>query len=164
MNYRTLFYWITVADNAKIFFGVFAVLFVLIGGVSMLITLNAFDSSDIGRARARKWVFWSWPFMLIFISLWVLTPDRKDAFLIVAGGGAMNYLSNDSTAKAIPHEFLDWVSVELKSMAADAKVDLGIKTTKERVLEESKNMSVNQLMERMNVDTAFARIILDSRK
>lgn len=46
-------------------------------------------------------------------------------------------------------------------MAADARVSLGVKSQKEKILEEAENMTTNQLMERMKVDSTFRDIILD---
>ena len=46
-------------------------------------------------------------------------------------------------------------------MAADAKVDLNISNQKEKVLNEARNMTVDELINRMNVDSSFAKIVLN---
>ena len=46
-------------------------------------------------------------------------------------------------------------------MAADAKVDLGIATQKDKILEQAKTMTASELMDRMKVDSNFAKIILN---
>lgn len=48
-----------------------------------------------------------------------------------------------------------------KSMAKEAKVDLGISSQKDKILEEAKQMTSAQVLEKMKVDTNFARIVLD---
>lgn len=73
----------------------------------------------------------------------------------------MNFLTTDSTAKQIPHELSNFVVTELKNMAADAKVDLNIKDQKQKILDEAKNMSTKELMEKMKVDSTFAKVILE---
>lgn len=166
-NYQSLFYWMTVADQAKIFFVIVAVVMSIIGIISLLIALGAFTESyeykserEVARRQtARKWVFFSWPFMILFWTLWIFTPTKGDALLIVAGGGAMNYLANDSTAKQIPHELIEFTKLNLQNMAQEAKVSLGIQSQKEKILEEAKGMSTSQLLDRMKVDSNFAKLI-----
>jgi len=168
MNYTKLFYWLTIADNAKNFFTVFTSIFTIISLLSFLIFLIARDGDDAScerdgwAERAKKWVWWATPFCILFWGLNVFTPSKKDALLIIAGGQTLNYLSNDSTAKAIPHELLELVASELRSMAADAKVDLGIQSQKEKLLEEAKKLTSQELIERMKVDTTLAKIILNN--
>jgi hypothetical protein len=167
MNYTKLFYWLTVADNAKTMFVVFMTVFTIIAIISTLwflfdrygVDLSCEDNK--GAERAKKWMWWSYPFMIVFWSLYVFTPNKKDALLIVAGGQTMQFLTTDSTAKQIPHDVLNFVSAELRSMAKDAEVDLGIGNQKDRLLEEAKKMTTDQLLEKMKADTSFAKVILN---
>ena len=161
MNYFSIFYWLTVADQAKVFFLVFAIVLSVIGIVTMIINLGAFDHDDEDRKVARKWVFWSWPLMILFWALWIFTPAKKDALLIVAGGGALNYLTTDSAAKSIPHELSTFVLTELKSMSEQAKVEIDVRTTKEKALDEAKKMTTEELLAKMKINSNFAKIILN---
>lgn len=151
----------TVADQAKIFFVLVAAVTSIIGIVSFLISLGAFETypKPDTMAKGRKWVFFSWPIMILFWMLWIFTPTKKDALLIVAGGGAMNYLAQDSTARQLPHELIEFTKVNLQNMAQEAKVSLGIQTQKDRILEEAKQMTTDQLLEKMKVDSNFAKIV-----
>lgn len=161
MNYQKLFYWMSVADQAKTFFMIVAVIASIIGLLSFLIALGAFSEDYDDKAKSRrKWVFFSWPIWIIFWGLWIFTPDKKDALFIVAGGGAMNYLSQDSTAKQLPHELLEFTKVNLQNLAADAKVQLGIQSQKEKILDEAKNMTSAEILDRMKIDSNFAKIML----
>ena len=162
MNYTELFYWLTVADNARTMFIVGITVFTVAAVISTAINFIARgDGDDDTAVQARKWMWWSYPFMFLFWSLFVFTPSKKDALLIVAGGQTMNFLTTDSTAKQIPHELSNFVVTELKSMAAEAQVDLNIKGQKEKILDEAKNMSAKELMEKMKVDSTFAKVILE---
>lgn len=170
MNYTKLFYWLTVADNAKTLFIWFSIIFgiiVLLSTVGYLIytptdsVKGQTESDKEGQRMSRKWMWWSYPFFILFISLYTFTPSKKDALLIVAGGQTLNYLSSDSTAKQIPHEFLNFIKVNLQNMAQDAKVELGVQNQKDKILEEAKTMTAQQLMDRMKVDSTFAKIILN---
>jgi len=164
MDYTKLFYWLVVANNAKAFFVTFIIIFTIISVVATIAFFaNAENTNDArdNQRMSRKWMWWSYPFMVLFWALFVFTPSKKDALLIVAGGQTLNYLTSDSTARQIPHEVLNFVTLELKNMATSAKVDLGIETQKDKILDEAKNMTATELMDRMKVDTTFANIILN---
>lgn len=167
MDYSKLFYWLTVADNARNLFLAFGIIFSVICTIAtiwFIVDRNSYDmSTQDGSAaeRAKKWMWWGYPFMIFFWFSWVLTPSKKDALLIVAGGQTMNFLTTDSTAKQIPHELTHFVVTELKNMAAEAQVDLNIKDQKQKLLDEAKNMTAAELMDRMKVDSTFAKVILD---
>lgn len=160
MNYTKLFYWLTVADNAKTLFVTFIWIFTVISLIATFVYFFNWDDEK-GQRMPRKWMWWSYPFMILFWSLYVFTPNKKDALLIVAGGQTLNFLTTDSTTKQIPHELSGFVLTELKNMAQEAKVDLNIASQKDKILDEAKNMSAKQLMDRMKVDSNFAKIILD---
>lgn len=167
MNYTKLFYWLSVADNAKTMFVVFIVIFTIISLISTIWFIVDRKGNDLScpdnksAERAKKWMWWAYPFMILFWSLYVFTPSKKDALLIVAGGQTMNFLTTDSTAKQIPHDVLNFVSVELRNMATEAKVDLGIANQKDKILQEAKTLTSEQLLQKLQSDTTFAKIILD---
>lgn len=170
MNYKSVFYWLTVADNAKVLFLTLGIIFGIIVGVSTFAYLfSSYSESSGGQTEddkdnqkmARKWMWWSYPFAILFIGLWVFTPNKKDALLIVAGGETLNFLTTDSTAKTIPHELSNFVVTELKNMAQDAKVNLNIQSQKEKILEEAKNMTAQEVIDKMKTDTTFAKVVLN---
>ena len=160
MNWYKLFYWLTVADNAKSMFITFTVIFTLISVVATIAYFANMDAVD-EQKMSRKWMWWSYPFMILFWSLFVFTPNKKDALLIVAGGGTMEFLTTDSTVKQIPHELSSFVVTQLKSMGEEAKVELGIQSQKDKILDEAKSMTTQQLLDKMKIDTNFANIILN---
>jgi hypothetical protein len=160
MNYTKLFYWLTVAENAKSMFVAFIWLFSTIAAISTFAYFLNVDDEDNQR-MSRKWMWWSYPFVVLFWCLHIFTPSKKDALLIVAGGQTLNFLTTDSTSKRIPHELTSFVVTELKNMAENAKVDLNIASQKEKILQEAKDMSASQLMEKMKLDSNFAKIVLD---
>ena len=165
MNYTKLFYWLTVADNARSLFITAMIVFTVIFVIAFMVFLIDRDAdghadSDGAAERAKRWVWWAGPFALFFWMLFVMTPSKKDALLIVAGGQTLNYLTNDSTARQLPKEALNFVVTELKSMAKDAEVQIDLRTQKEKILDEAKSLSAKELIERMKVDTTLAKIVL----
>lgn len=169
MDYTKLFYWLTVADNAKTFFiwGIVIFMATMIiatyvnGSMAVSEQTSDRDVNHPLRVVARKWQFIGIFFSVLFWFLYLFTPNKKDALLIVAGGQAMNFLTTDSTAKQIPHELSRFVVTELKNMAADAEVDLNIKDQKQKILDEAENMTSKELMDRIKSDSTFAKIILN---
>ena len=162
MNYTELFYWLTVADNARDMFRVGLVIFTAVAIISTIVNIICRgNDEDDSAVQARKWMWWSYPFMFLFWSLFIFTPSKKDALLIVAGGQTMNFLTTDKSAKQIPHELSSFIVTELKNMASEARVDLNIKDQKQKLLDEAKNMTAKELMDKMKVDTTFAKIVLE---
>jgi len=164
MNYTTIFYWLTVADNAKTFFVVFVCIFTFLAFISSLGYLfNLGDSKESPEDRrvATKWMFWSYPFMIFFWSLYIFTPSQKDALFIIAGGATANYLANDSISKQIPHKVLQFVDVKLEQFAEEADVKLNVNSQKNKILEEAKNMTGEELINKIKNDSTFAKIITD---
>jgi hypothetical protein len=165
MDYTKLFYWLVVADNAKTMFGVFTTIFTIIAGIATIAYfITASDGSEDDQRMSRNWMWWSYPFMIVFLGLLILTPSKRDALLIVAGGQTLNFLSNDESAKQIPSELSGFILTELKNMAAEAQVELGVKTQKERILDEAKSLTTEELLKRMTEDKNFADIVLNNNK
>jgi len=163
MSYTELFYWLTVADNAKLFFGWFAVIFIFTFILTQLIRIfshvDGAPTEDFVR-RCNKWTWYSTPLMLLFLSLWIFTPNKRDALLIIAGGTTLDYLANDTIAKQIPRELSTFVISELKNMALDAKVDLGISSEKDKLLEVAKGMTGLELIELIKDNPDYKDLIL----
>ena len=171
MNYVKILYWMTVADNARAFFIVCVVIFTLITLIATICNFifasNSWDSSNTktedlrGQGISRSWIRYSVPFAVLFWMLLIFTPSKRDALLIVAGGGVLNYLSSDSTAKTIPKELLTFAKTEIQNLGESAKVDLDIKSQKDKILDQAKTMTTDQLLDKMKVDSNFAKIVLD---
>lgn len=167
MNYTSLFYWLVVADNAKVLFSAGCWLF---GAIAIIATLVNFinggsdDKDEEMQVASRKWIWWSYPIFFFFMSLWVFTPSKKDALLIVAGGQTLNFLTTDKSAKQIPTELSGFLLTEIKNMAKESAVDLNISTQKEKVLEKAKTMTTEELLNEMKTDSVFAKIVLDKTK
>ena len=162
MNYQKIFYWLTVADNAKTLFMTGIIVFGIIAVIATIVNLIAGGEGDNkSKQISRGWIKWSYPFVVLFWSLFIFTPSKKDSLLILAGGGALNYLTQDSTAQQIPREMSNFVLQELKVMANDAKLELNIYSNKEKILEEAKQLTASELIDKMSIDSTFRNIILN---
>lgn len=165
MNYTSLFYWLTVADNAKTMFVIFFILFGVIAAIATIAYLGSASKEDEqdekDQAMSRKWMWWSYPFFILFMSLYVFTPSKRDALLIVAGGTTLNFLTTDSASRQIPKELSNFVVSELKNMASSAKVELSIKDQKQKMLEEVKDLTTEELLKKMKTDTLLKKALLN---
>lgn len=170
MDYTKLFYWLTVADNAKTFFGTFAIFFTVVFLITQIARFVTSMSEDVDYEndgfklflnKCNKWTWYSTPFMLFFLSLWIFTPNKKDALLIIAGGQTVNFLASDEAAKQIPKELTNFVVTELKQMAKEAEVDLNIQTEKEKILDKARDMTADELLKLMKSDSSVTKILLD---
>lgn len=166
MNYTNVFYWLTVADNARDFFFTFMLIFTVISGIATLCYLiQKMDGYDEDDAKsARKWVFWSYPFMIFFWSLFIFTPSKRDALLIIGGGQVVNFLTTDSTTRQIPHELSTFIVSELKTMANDAKLEFKSGETKERLLNEAKELTGEELINKLKENPELKDILLGESK
>lgn len=147
-------------------FMTFVILFTIVCVVSTLTFFIGRDGNswscpkDGAAERAKKWMWWGYPFLILFWSLYIFTPSKKDSLLIVAGGQTMNFLTTDSSARKIPSELSKFIIVELKNMAKESQVELNIQTEKEKALESVKELTAVQLIEKMKTDTNLVKIFL----
>jgi hypothetical protein len=162
MNYTTLFYWLVVADNAKNMFKAGLIFFSIVALIATVAYILCTEEGS-SQSMARKWMWWAYPFVILFWSLYIFTPSKRDALLIVAGGQTLNFLANDKSAKQIPAELSNFVLTEIKNQAKEAAVDLNISSQKDKILEKAKKMSAAELMTEMKKDTTFARVILEDK-
>jgi hypothetical protein len=181
MNWYEIFYWLTVADGVKTFFDVASdiatwmlvislVFYVIMWGVSL--DTDEWERNENGVLEPTKTTlnlrklsgFMFWGFTIISLITWfgyVATPTKKDALMIIAGGGTMQYLTTDSVGKQIPKEVSTFLVTELKQMSKEAQVELGIASEKDKILEKAKTMTSEELMNTMKVDSKFRKIILE---
>lgn len=113
-----------------------------------------------GISISRNLFYWMSFFCVLTWVGYVATPTKKDILLIVAGGGTLEFLSQDSLARQLPSEMISFVTTELQSMSQEARVELGIYSQKEKILQEAKKMTTEQLLAKMQVDSNFAKIVL----
>jgi hypothetical protein len=174
MDYTRLFYWLVVADNAKSLFVGGIILFTVItiaSTIALLVSSRSgnYYESDIEKGKQAKdisvsksWCFLGYPFLVIFWMLYVFTPSKKDSLLIVAGGGTLNFLTTDASAKQIPHELSNFVLTELKNMASESEIDLNIKSQKTKILEEAKSMTAEEVLNKIKTDSIYKKVLLET--
>lgn len=167
-NWYAIFYWLTVADNAKAFFITFICIFTAISLAATLTFICCRRGADLTASdksageRAKKWMWWSYPFMILFWALFIFTPSKLDALFIIAGGSATTFLTSDSSAKKIPADITNFVHRKLQSYTTsldpEVKAELGIpKTAKESFLDKAKSLTKEELIDLIKTDTTVLK-------
>lgn len=163
MNWYSVFYWITVADGIKQFFDIasnifswfsafsFVLLVITMIGESATISDNYVktqeqeDTDADTRAWKRFRMYTSKIFTtMLILSLitwagYVFCPSKKDALIIVAGGSVGNFITRDSSAKAIPSEVMtllrDKIRAEIKEIHMESSMDSLKSLSKEQLID-----------------------------
>lgn len=181
MNWYTIFYWVTVADNAITFFGWMAAIFTIFTIIFLIVRLTTdtetvevksekdysyekFWYSNTTKTSRKRVYRFAYTFMLFSIFGWagiVFTPSKKDCLLIIAGGSAATFLSTDSSAKQLPADVAKFLHMSLKKetedLGSEARQELGIETTKEKFLREAGKLTKEELIERFKNDSTLLK-------
>jgi hypothetical protein len=92
---------------------------------------------------------------------WALIPSKRNMMIIIAGGSIGNFISTDSSSKAIPSELTKYVRNFLKKESGDldyeTKKELGVETPKEKMLNDVKNFTKEQLIDYLKNDTTHIK-------
>jgi len=80
--------------------------------------------------------------------------------MILAAGGTLNFLTQDSSAAKLPSELTSFLVNEIKSMAKEAQVEIITNEYKKDVIEKAKKMNGEELLNSLK-DSVFREIILN---
>ena len=136
MSNMVLIYWLTRLSNIQGLFLTAAIIVTTIISVGLLsytiMMVDGYESEVKELKQKRKWfVNRIWIICLLWIVA-ILTPDTKEAMLIIAGGKTMDYVQQDTSLQKIPYKTTELI---LKKM--DEYIDETAKLEKE--LKESKD-------------------------
>lgn len=187
MDFYKIFYWLTVADKFSNLFlvAVWVTTILTLAALLGVFVQTGIESDEFTPRRIKNedgiWVqtethedaknnsikFW---YKQLYRMLWICfvtwclyvsIPSRKDALLIIAGGGIVNFMTQDSSMKQIPKELSNFVLINLKNMGASEGVELLQTQTKQMVLDEAKNMTPEQLLNRIQSDSTFRKLVIE---
>jgi len=138
MSWYKIFYWVTIADSVKHFFDVFSDIFTTFAIISLIVYVIVFgmrvdakknyNTKEEDLASMNFWVrrvgTFFWMSMILCVITWfgyVVTPTKKDALVIIAGGAVGTFITSDSSAKQIPYEMTLLLREKLKSEIQELK-------------------------------------------
>lgn len=178
INYYNVFYFLTVADGVKEVFDTFSNIFTFLTVVSFIVYAILIGTSIESKVkeqsdyedmvRWRKFVgrfYWTSQIICVITWLgWVFTPTKKDCMLIVAGGAVGNFITTDTSSRAIPADITKFLHLSLnkeiedlqKEVKTDIRKELGVQTPKDKFIERVEKLSKEQLIEYLKRDTTIS--------
>lgn len=114
MSNIALIYWLTRLSSISDFFltlGVISALLISGGvlGYSFAILDSYRDEEEIRfRAIRKRFINKTWIPILLFI-VYILTPNTKEAMLIIAGGKTLDYVQSDTSLQKIPYKATEMI-------------------------------------------------------
>ena len=126
MSNIALIYWLTRLSNISGFLltlGVISAVIIGFGiiGYSIAIVDYPTDEEEArSRAIRKRFINKTWIPILLFI-FYILTPDTKEAMLIIAGGKTMDYVQSDTSLQKIPYKATELILKKMDEYVDDAK-------------------------------------------
>ncbi len=166
VNWYSIFYWLSIADNARDFFITFITIFTVISVLATICFIVGRDEcmecpKDGLGERSKKWMWWAYPFMILFWAMYILTPSKTDTMLIIAGGSVGNFITSDSSSKQIPSDITKFLHLRLEKYVSDLSnsdrevIGIAPKTNKENFLDKAKDLSKEELIDYLKKDTTL---------
>jgi hypothetical protein len=163
MNWYEIFYWVTVADNIKDFFDTssniftwFAVIgfivFILVSLFTSIEVSKNPESDDSKALKLAKKASAGFFYTSLVISLitwfgYMACPSKKDALIIIAGGTVGNFITSDSSAKAIPAEAMLLLRSKIKSEINELNLDGAIGDGTQKTVDTLSTKTKEELLE-----------------
>lgn len=128
MSNIALIYWLTRLSSISDFFltlGVISAAIISLGlsGYSVAILDSYRDEEKIEYRQKRKKFFNKiWVPMLLFV-LFILTPNTKEAMLIIAGGKTMDYVQSDTSLQKIPYKATELILKKMEDYIDETTSD-----------------------------------------
>ena len=128
MSNIALIYWLTRLSSISDFFltlGVTSGLIVLGGvlGYSLAIMDFPSDDDEVNYKQKRKKFFNKVWVPILFFVLHILTPDTKEAMLIIAGGKTMDYVQSDTSLQKIPYKATELILKKMEDYIDETTSD-----------------------------------------
>lgn len=146
MNWYKLFYLMTMADRLQDFFDTISNIFTTMAVVSLIAFVIATIGYSIRRSdtsaehdklhlddELQAWIMFKkttiWflsfciPIAVATWFLWIATPSKKDALLIVAGGAVGTFITTDSSAQKLPSDITNFLRLKIQAEANELNME-----------------------------------------
>ena len=160
-DWYRVFYWFTVADNVKLITGILSVVFGIYFVIAVACALGATEDNWRSWEKGSKRVFFMFSSMFfICVFMWMLLPTKKDALIIITGGAVGNFVTKDSSSRAIPGDLTKFLHLymkkEIEDLSSDTRAELGLQTPKETLVDKLKTLTKEEIIERLKNDTTLS--------
>lgn len=128
MSNIALIYWLTRLSSISDFFltlGIISAAIISLGLIGYSVALMDWpsDEDEIKYKQKRKKFFNKlWVPMLFFV-LYILTPNTKEAMLIIAGGKTMDYVQSDTSLQKIPYKATELILKKMEDYIDETTSD-----------------------------------------
>lgn len=147
MDFYKLFYLFTMGDKLSNLWCAF----VWISSILCFIFTMYLLFESEGRDRVGFRIFlglWLWCFVSWI--LYIGTPTKKEAVIIVAGGYVGNFIQSDSNARQLPADITRFLRSQIQQAAKDNDLGSLLGPTKEETLKDSlSKLSKEQLVDQL---------------
>ena len=128
MSNIALIYWLTRLSSISDFFltlGVISAAIISLGLIGYSVALMDWpsDEDEIKYKQKRKKFFNKiWVPILLFV-VYILTPNTKEAMLIIAGGKTMDYVQSDTSLQKIPYKATELILKKMEDYIDETTSD-----------------------------------------
>lgn len=148
MNWYLLFYLFSIVERLSTACVIMTIL--CVGGIILTFTLietyYVDEKDEVNNARLRRWRPWLVSTGFLFLSFSIVIPTKKDLLLIIAGGAVGNFVTSDSSAKALPADLTRFLRGQILKASADLKEDVLLDGERSKLKQMSQDELVNLLM------------------
>jgi uncharacterized membrane protein len=128
MSNIALIYWLTRLSNISGFLLSLSIISSVIIGIGILgysIAIMDWPNDDDEirfRSIRKKFMNKIWVPILLFI-FYILTPNTKEAMLIIAGGKTLDYVQSDTSLKKIPYKATELILKKMEDYIDETTSD-----------------------------------------
>lgn len=128
MSNIALIYWLTRLSSISDFFltlGVISAAIISLGLIGYSVALMDWpsDEDEIEYKQKRKKFFNKLWVPILFFVLYILTPNTKEAMLIIAGGKTMDYVQSDTSLQKIPYKATELILKKMEDYIDETTSD-----------------------------------------
>jgi hypothetical protein len=128
MSNMALIYWLTrLSSISDLFFGLgmLSSIFIFVGVLAYTFMIMDFpnDEDEIEYKQKRKKFFNKIWVPILFFVLNILTPNTKEAMLIIAGGKTMDYVQSDTSLQKIPYKATELILKKMEDYIDETTCD-----------------------------------------
>lgn len=128
MSNIALIYWLTRLSSISDFFltlGIISAAIISLGLIGYSVALMDWpsDEDEIKYKQKRKKFFNKiWVPILLFV-VYILTPNTKEAMLIIAGGKTLDYVQSDTSLQKIPYKATELILKKMEDYIDETTSD-----------------------------------------
>ena len=128
MSNMALIYWLTrLSSISDLFFGLgmLSSIFIFVGVLAYTFMIMDFpsDENEIEYKQKRKKFYNKIWVPILFFVLNILTPNTKEAMLIIAGGKTMDYVQSDTSLQKIPYKATELILKKMEDYINETTSD-----------------------------------------